>query len=102
MVKTKSGLRKHVPLRTCIACRGVQGKRQLMRVVRGPDGTVKLDPTGKVSGRGAYVCHDRSCWKTALEGRKLAAALKTAIGAEDLAALRQFAAGLPETPSPDA
>ena len=55
--------RKHVPQRTCIACRQVKPKRQLIRVVRTLDGTVGVDETGKASGRGAYLCRCRTCWE---------------------------------------
>ncbi|MBQ6526985.1 MAG: YlxR family protein, partial [Clostridia bacterium] len=47
---------KKIPMRMCVGCREMKPKKELMRVVRGPDGTVSLDPTGKKPGRGAYVC----------------------------------------------
>jgi predicted RNA-binding protein YlxR (DUF448 family) len=53
----RKGLRpKHVPRRTCVACRETDAKRQLIRLVRTPEGTVEVDPTGKRNGRGAYLC----------------------------------------------
>lgn len=88
---------KHVPLRTCIACRQERGKRELIRVVRTPAGTVQVDPTGKLAGRGAYLCRARACWEQALSSRRLNAALKTSVNADDQAALQAFAATLPET-----
>jgi predicted RNA-binding protein YlxR (DUF448 family) len=88
---------KHVPLRTCITCRQERGKRELIRVVRTTSGTVQVDPTGKLAGRGAYLCRARTCWERALGGQKLNAALKTSVSADDQAALRAFAATLPET-----
>ncbi len=91
---------RHVPIRTCIACRQTDGKRELVRVVRvaaAVAGTaVKIDPTGKLAGRGAYICRNRSCWEQALTGRRLAAALKTTLTDEELAALQAYAANLPE------
>lgn len=66
---------KHVPQRMCIGCRESLAKRALIRVARTPDG-VKVDPTGKAPGRGAYVHDRRSCWEAALRG-PLAEALKT-------------------------
>jgi len=68
---------KHVPQRMCIGCREALAKRALIRVARTPDG-VKIDPTGKAPGRGAYVHDRRSCWEAALRG-PLDAALKTNI-----------------------
>lgn len=50
-----------VPTRTCVHCRASKDKRELMRVVRTPEGEIRLDPTGKLNGRGAYICHDESC-----------------------------------------
>jgi predicted RNA-binding protein YlxR (DUF448 family) len=88
--------RKHVPLRTCIACRQNRGKRDLVRVVRTPASGVQVDLTGKVAGRGAYLCRARSCWAQALGGRKLDAALKTTLSVDERAALETFAATLPE------
>ena len=68
---------RHVPQRTCVACRQTSAKRQLVRVVRTPAGSVTVDPTGKLSGRGAYLCDSPACWQTALKHRgKLGAALK--------------------------
>ena len=95
---------KHIPQRTCIACRTVRGKRELVRVVRTTENRIEIDPTGKKSGRGAYLCRTRECWETALNTRRLEQALKleTAINAQDLARLREFAATLPPQASVNA
>jgi hypothetical protein len=95
MAKAQRPRQKHVPVRTCIACRQPQGKRELVRIVRTPAGEVRVDPTGKQAGRGAYLCRTRGCWELALTGQRLNAALKTTITPENLAALRTYAAGLP-------
>ena len=85
---------KHIPQRTCVGCGQVQGKRQMTRVVRGPDGRVQIDPTGKRSGRGAYVHERRTCWEQALRGR-LSHALKVErLSDDDRAALERHAAAL--------
>jgi predicted RNA-binding protein YlxR (DUF448 family) len=89
---------KHIPQRTCIACRAVRSKRELLRVVRTADQHIVADPTGKQAGRGAYLCRARECWETALSARgRLENALKLEmpIHPEDLARLREFAATLP-------
>jgi len=89
---------KHIPQRTCIACRAVRGKRELIRVVRTTENHVEADPTGKKAGRGAYLCRARECWETVLSARgRLENALKleTPIRPDDLARLREFAATLP-------
>ena len=57
---------KHVPMRSCVGCRSGAAKREFTRVVRSPEGTAEVDPTGKRSGRGAYVCHDPKCWEQAV------------------------------------
>ncbi|MCZ2128219.1 MAG: YlxR family protein [Anaerolineales bacterium] len=83
-----------MPQRTCVGCRETLPKRQLLRVVRAAEG-VRLDPTGKLAGRGAYLHDKRSCWERGLKGA-LANALKTEIGAEDRARLEEFMKSLPE------
>src|SRR5262245_50449720 len=93
--KTKGPRPKRVPQRTCIACRRTDAKRGLMRLVRGADGHVALDPTGKRAGRGSYLCHDPACWEQALKRRGLERALRIdALLPEDQAALEQIAHGL--------
>ncbi|NTU65646.1 MAG: YlxR family protein [Chloroflexi bacterium] len=88
---------KHIPQRTCIGCRAVQGKRQLVRVVRQADGHVRLDATGKAPGRGAYIHATGSCWQRALSAGRLAHALKIdRIEDADRAELQVYAATLPK------
>lgn len=95
---------KHVPQRTCIACRRTDAKRGLVRLVRDAEGHVALDPSGKRAGRGAYICRDRACWEQALKRHGLERALRiAALTAEDQAELEQFAQSLvaPEADSMD-
>jgi len=80
--------RRHVPQRTCIGCRSARDKRELLRIVRSPDGEIAFDPTGKRSGRGAYVCRDEACLDRALVARALGAALKTEVAPDQAEALR--------------
>ncbi len=84
--------KKHIPQRTCIACRQVKDKRELARVVRTPEKHVVVDPTGKAAGRGAYVCNTVQCWQVALKHGALARALKIEISDEDLAVLQSHIA----------
>src|SRR5512137_426826 len=95
MSKAQMPRQKHVPQRTCIACRKTQGKREFVRIVRTPEGEVRIDPTGKQAGRGAYLHKSRDCWDLALSGQRLNAALKTTVTPENLAALTTYAATLP-------
>ncbi len=92
--------RKHIPLRTCVGCREILPKRKLIRIVRASDG-IKIDPSGKMAGRGAYLHDQRSCWEKGLRGA-LAGALKTEITVEDRAILKAFAEKLEQTSSQDA
>jgi predicted RNA-binding protein YlxR (DUF448 family) len=85
---------KHVPQRTCVGCRVVLPKRSLVRLVRLPEG-VKVDLTGKVSWRGAYLHNRISCWEKGLKG-SLEHALKTTFTTDDLDYLYQFMLTLPE------
>ncbi len=94
MVKKASKRVKHVPQRTCVGCREVLPKRTLIRIVRTSEG-IRIDPTGKLAGRGAYL-HDRqSCWQRGLKG-PLANALKSDLTEKDREELLSFMAGLPE------
>ena len=88
--------RKHIPHRTCIACRTGRAKRELVRIVRTPEGAVVIDETGKRNGRGAYLCTQMSCWERALERRHLERALKVELTTEAQAQLREYATGLPQ------
>ena len=63
--------KRKIPQRMCLGCRENKNKRELVRVVRTPDGDVVLDSTGKRAGRGAYICQDESCFKKAIRGKGL-------------------------------
>ncbi len=85
---------RHVPQRTCIACRHTEAKRGLVRVVRTPEGRVEVDASGKKSGRGAYLHQARECWEEALKKDRLAQALRGPLPPEDREALRRYAEAL--------
>ncbi|HEX21109.1 MAG TPA: YlxR family protein, partial [Actinobacteria bacterium] len=67
------------PMRTCIGCGAVKPKQELARIVRAPDGKTVLDTTGKVNGRGAYICVDINCFKKIKVSGSLSRALAIAI-----------------------
>lgn len=93
--KRKKQIRqKHVPIRTCVACRETGAKRGLTRIVRSPEGDVAIDPTGKKNGRGAYLCDKIACWDRALTTPLLARALNTDIAPETTQSMKAFAASL--------
>jgi len=82
--------RIHVPQRTCVGCRQVRAKKEMIRVVHTADVGVQVDPTGKRAGRGAYVCPRKACWEAALAGGRLDHALKTRLTPEEREALIAF------------
>ena len=73
---------KKIPQRQCMGCRERKAKRDMIRVVRGTDGTVSLDFGGKVPGRGAYICPDPECLKKALKSKALDRSLEVTIPEE--------------------
>ncbi|MEL7625891.1 MAG: YlxR family protein [Anaerolineaceae bacterium] len=85
---------KHIPQRTCVGCREVLPKRNLIRLVKTEDG-VRVDLSGKLPGRGAYLHDQKSCWRRGLNGT-LAKALRTTISEQDLTALIAYMEGLPD------
>lgn len=87
---------KHLPMRTCVSCRETKSKRELLRIVRTPDGHVLIDATGKKSGRGAYLCARLSCWEQAIKKKRLEQEFEVTISEEDRAELDAFIATLPK------
>ncbi len=63
--------KRKIPLRICIGCQEKMPKKELVRVVRSPEGNVVLDLTGKKAGRGAYICAREDCFKKAVKGKRL-------------------------------
>ena len=80
---------KNIPQRQCMGCRERKEKRELIRVVRAPDGGVSLDFRGKAPGRGAYICPDMACLKKAIRSKALERSLEVAIPEEIYARLEQ-------------
>ena len=75
-------MQKKIPQRQCMGCRERKAKRELIRVVRGVDGTVSLDFSGKLNGRGAYICPDPECLKKAIRSKSLDRSLEVTIPEE--------------------
>ncbi|HEY3284568.1 MAG TPA: YlxR family protein [Armatimonadota bacterium] len=82
-------MRRKVPIRTCIACRTERPKKELARLVRTTEGEILWDPSGKVSGRGAYLCHSLQCLETAQKRRSLERALGGPASVEQMDRLRK-------------
>ncbi len=62
---------KKVPMRRCIACREMKQKRELLRIVKSPEDEVSIDKTGRMNGRGAYICNDEACFVKARKTKAL-------------------------------
>ena len=88
MTKPAVKPRRHIPQRTCVVCRTTSDKRALTRLVRTPDEGVQVDPSGKRSGRGAYLCDQLACWDRALVTDALAKALRTTLTEADRARIQ--------------
>ena len=73
---------KKIPMRQCVGCREMKPKKELIRVVRSPEGAISLDFRGKAPGRGAYLCPDAACLKRAVKSKALNRAFETEIPQE--------------------
>jgi predicted RNA-binding protein YlxR (DUF448 family) len=85
---------KSLPQRTCIACRQVKEKKDLIRLVSTGNGIVEIDAFGKKPGRGAYLCPKRTCWELALRKNRLDYVLRTRLNDDNRQILREYVHGL--------
>ena len=67
------------PQRTCIACKSVKDKKELIRIVRTKEGEIELDPTGRENGRGAYICKDSKCFEALKKSKGLDRSFKSQV-----------------------
>jgi predicted RNA-binding protein YlxR (DUF448 family) len=84
---------KKIPQRQCVGCREMMDKKELIRVVKSPEGEISLDFGGRKPGRGAYVCRDAACLKKARKSRALERAFETQISPEVYDALEKELGG---------
>lgn len=80
---------KKIPMRMCVGCGEMKSKRELMRIVRSPEGEISADKTGKKSGRGAYICPCGECVKKAQKAKRLERSFSCAIPPEVYARLEE-------------
>ena len=80
---------KKIPMRQCLGCREMKPKKELIRVVRSPEGEISLDFKGKANGRGAYLCPSAECLKKAVKARALERAFEMQIPPEIYERLKQ-------------
>lgn len=92
--KRKAVRQKHVPQRSCVVCRQVHPKRELTRLVFSQEVGVQIDPSGKVAGRGAYLCGDPACWERAARGDALSKGLRVTLTEQDRGRLSAHGAQL--------
>lgn len=80
---------KKIPLRMCNGCMEMKPKKELIRIVKSPEGEVSIDLTGKKSGRGAYICKDIQCFDKAFKSKRLSKNLETSISEDIYAILKE-------------
>ena len=80
---------KTLPQRRCVGCRNSFDKKDLIRIVKSPEGTISLDITGKKNGRGAYICKNEKCLENAFKKKQLDYAFKDKVEAETYEILRE-------------
>ena len=84
---------RKIPQRTCVCCRTTHDKRDLLRVVKTPQGTVEVDTTGKVNGRGCYLCKDPACAARVIKTKPLSKFLGVPVGEEVYEKLKEVLLG---------
>ncbi|MDR0978766.1 MAG: YlxR family protein [Lachnospiraceae bacterium] len=72
----------HIPQRTCMGCRAKNSKQELIRILKSKDGIITIDKTGKLDGRGAYICDNMNCLEKVIKSRNLEKVLKVKISEE--------------------
>jgi predicted RNA-binding protein YlxR (DUF448 family) len=80
---------RKVPMRKCTGCQAMKSKKELVRIVRDPEGQVSLDRTGKKSGRGAYICDQKECLEKALRNKGIERSLEVTLSQELIETLRE-------------
>lgn len=73
---------KKIPQRQCIGCREMKNKPDMIRVIRTPEGEIKIDATGRMNGRGAYICRSGACLRASIRNHGLERSLRTSIPEE--------------------
>ena len=86
---------KHVPQRTCLACRQAKEKKELIRLVRVDNGVVEVDTSARKLGRGAYLCPKKDCWELALKKNRLEYALRIKLSNDNRQILMKYGSNLP-------
>ena len=91
---TKSN-NKHIPQRTCVACRQINRKEVFIRLVKTASGSIEIDLPAKNPGRGAYLCAKKSCWDLAIKTNRIEYALRTKLSDSDRSMIIEYSNNLP-------
>ncbi|OLS01761.1 RNase P modulator RnpM [Tissierella creatinophila] len=81
--------KKKIPLRKCLGCKENKNKKELIRIVKTPENEVLIDLTGKVNGRGAYICNNKECFKMAIKSNIISRNLEVEIPKEKIEELEE-------------
>ena len=84
---------RHIPQRTCVACRKIRAKQELIRLVLISDESVEVDISGRKAGRGVYLCPTQECWEAGLKGARLEHSLRTTFTQDNREQLVRFGKG---------
>ena len=87
---TSPRVKKHKPQRTCVSCRQVKDKQELVRLVKTSVNLVEVDISGRKSGRGAYLCRTKECWENGINGNRLEYNLRTVLTPDNREKLIKF------------
>ena len=83
-------------MRQCVGCREMKSKRDMIRILKTPEGEFMLDPTGRKNGRGAYICRDAQCLEKAKKSKALDRSFRMSIPAEVYESLEREWEGIEE------
>ena len=89
-IENQKPVTRHIPQRTCLACRQVKEKRELIRIVRAADGSVTVDEKGKLAGRGSYLCRAKGCWEEGLKTNRIEQVLRSRLNQPDREKLEAY------------
>lgn len=80
---------RKAPMRKCLGCNEMKPKKELIRIVRSPEGIVSIDKKGKAQGRGCYICPSKGCLDIAVKAKRVEKALETKVGEEIFQTLKE-------------
>lgn len=81
--------KKKIPLRKCLGCEENKIKKELIRIVKTPDNEILIDSSGKINGRGAYICNSKECFTKAIKSNRISRSLETQIPKEKIEELKE-------------